>query len=355
MTLTTHEPAPSTTSMSMPVGGPNADHGTEGRTHIPTATSISDGLIPAGPTTPLTHTVPREYVHRLAHSEVFLTSIRTTAPDTYALTAQWPRQHTFYSTYPHHHDPLILCETLRQSLPLIAHTAYDLPLSHKLGWEHLHYTLNPDALLKSNTPADIHISAVCTDIKRRRGQLISLTIHFTITHNGVHLATAHTRYHCHHPSLYTRLRQGRTNPTQTTLTAPPPTPPINPRIIHRTLPQDVTLTATPQPHQHQLRIDPTHPILFDHPLDHAPGMLLIEATRQATQTHHIHPQLPTSLTINFHRYVEYDSPTIITTHSTPDDLTSPLDPRTHTTTLTATQNDATAYSAVLTTQTLLEG
>lgn len=30
-----------------------------------------------------------------------------------------------------------------------------------------------------------------------------------------------------------------------------------------------------------LRVDRTHPILFDHQLDHVPGMLLLEAARQA--------------------------------------------------------------------------
>ncbi|WP_142212826.1 AfsA-related hotdog domain-containing protein [Streptomyces sp. SLBN-118] len=43
--------------------------------------------------------------------------------------------------------------------------------------------------------------------------------------------------------------------------------------------EDVVLAATDRPDRWQLRVDTTHPILFDHLVDHAPGMLLLEPAR----------------------------------------------------------------------------
>ncbi|MFD0395240.1 hypothetical protein ACFQ3Z_36010 [Streptomyces nogalater] len=47
---------------------------------------------PVGPAT-LTTTVPKEYVHRSAVTEVFLTGWRQTDADTCTVTAQWPGPH----------------------------------------------------------------------------------------------------------------------------------------------------------------------------------------------------------------------------------------------------------------------
>ncbi|MFF8732844.1 AfsA-related hotdog domain-containing protein [Streptomyces sp. NPDC015171] len=41
------------------------------------------------------------------------------------------------------------------------------------------------------------------------------------------------------------------------------------------------LAATERAGRWQLRIEQDHPVLFGHPVDHAPGMLLLEALRQA--------------------------------------------------------------------------
>ncbi|MGV2917769.1 AfsA-related hotdog domain-containing protein, partial [Streptomyces alfalfae] len=63
----------------------------------------------------LTTTVPREYVHRAGHAEVFLTGCRRLEGDRFALTGQWPRAHTFFTDADGtRHDPTQAAETIRQ-------------------------------------------------------------------------------------------------------------------------------------------------------------------------------------------------------------------------------------------------
>ncbi|MEU0229008.1 AfsA-related hotdog domain-containing protein, partial [Streptomyces sp. NPDC006284] len=95
------------------------------------------------PTPPLTTTVPRQYVHRASHAEVFLTSGQRLTDNHFHLTAQWPRTHTFFTTHPTHHDPLQAAETIRQAGLYLAHTQFNVPLDHHfLLWE-LNITTHP--------------------------------------------------------------------------------------------------------------------------------------------------------------------------------------------------------------------
>lgn len=58
-----------------------------------------------------------------------------------------------------------------------------------------------------------------------------------------------------------------------------------------------------------MRVDVTHPVLFDHPVDHIPGMLLLEAARQAAHAT-LQPQqiVLAGIDSRFNRFVEFDTP-----------------------------------------------
>jgi len=74
-------------------------------------------------------------VHRAALAEVFLTSWTESGPDSYRVSAQWPRFHSFYADADEggYDDPMLLCETMRQTFPLLAHAAYGMPLGFALS------------------------------------------------------------------------------------------------------------------------------------------------------------------------------------------------------------------------------
>ncbi|MET8629962.1 ScbA/BarX family gamma-butyrolactone biosynthesis protein [Kitasatospora sp. NPDC004669] len=276
---------------------------------------------PVAPARPaLTTTVAREYVHRAAFSEVFLSGWRSTGQDTFVVTAQWPRSHSFYLSEHGLHDPLMLCETIRQTLPLLTHTSYGVPFGHQMSWSHFSYELSPGAraMCITNAPAEIELHVTASDISYRRSVPVAFTMDFQVVRDGVPLATASTRFGSHAPVLYQRLRTGRADVDRMFAGAPEPTAPATPSTVGRDRVRDVVLTPTDQSGTWQLRVDTAHPVLFDHPVDHVPGMVLLEAARQAV--HALEPgrigAVPVSMDALFHRYVEFDSPCWIKTSST---------------------------------------
>ncbi|MFF4922457.1 ScbA/BarX family gamma-butyrolactone biosynthesis protein [Kitasatospora sp. NPDC001261] len=292
----------------------------------------------------LTTTVAREYVHRAAFSEVFLSGWRSTGQDTFVVTAQWPRSHSFYLSEHGLHDPLMLCETVRQTLLLLTHTAYGVPFGHQMSWSHFSYELSPGAPAMSitNAPAEIELHVTASEISYRRSVPVAMTMDFQVLRDGVPLATASTRFGTHAPALYQRLRTGRGDVERMFADAPAPTTPVTPSTVGRDRARDVVLTPTDQSGRWQLRVDTAHPVLFDHPVDHVPGMVLLEAARQAL--HSLEPgrsgTVPVSMDAVFHRYVEFDSPCWIKTTSN-----APHSGEGRCVTVTAWQNERLAFFA----------
>ncbi|MFJ2768466.1 ScbA/BarX family gamma-butyrolactone biosynthesis protein [Streptomyces sp. NPDC087300] len=304
------------------------------------------GPVPSQPT--LTTTVAREYVHRAAHSEVFLTGWRDTGEDTFTVTAQWPRSHSFFVSEHALYDPLLLCETIRQSLPLLSHAAYGVPFGHQLSWSHFQYELNPQAMRIEQAPADIQLNVTCRDIVYRRGVPTSLSMHFEILRGDLLLGSASTVFICVAPAIYRRMRAEHGDVEAVFGSAPAPSPALPTQVCGRDRVQDVVLSPSPTPQvpgrRWQLRVDTTHPVLFDHPVDHAPGMLLMEAIRQAA--HALTPAADitalSSMDITFHHYVEFDSPCWVDARPMPS--AEPGEPRGIL--VEVAQNDRTMLTAV---------
>ncbi|MCE0444847.1 hypothetical protein LT493_04760 [Streptomyces tricolor] len=81
----------------------------------------------------MTGTVPRELVHKHAPHEVLLTDWTTHGRDRHTVRARWPRFHTFYASRNRRFDPLLFVETVRQTFPLLSHTAYGVPFRQPSG------------------------------------------------------------------------------------------------------------------------------------------------------------------------------------------------------------------------------
>ncbi|OKK14341.1 transcriptional regulator [Streptomyces sp. CB00455] len=258
----------------------------------------------------MTTTVPREYVHRAALSEVFLTGWEKTGTDAFTVSAQWPRSHSFYAPEHDMHDPMLLCETIRQCGLLLSHTGYDLPLRHRIGWTRMQYTLNPQAMRVTATPAEITLHVTCSDIRNHRSVPSSMVMHIEAVRDDSLLAVASIGFSNYSPAVYERLRAGRADASRLSESAPMPPDPVSRSVAGRRRRRDIVLSPTKERWRWQLRVDTAHPVLFDHPLDHVPGMLLLESVRQAGQA--LEPSwgalMPTSMDVSFNRYVEFDTP-----------------------------------------------
>ncbi|MFE2286527.1 ScbA/BarX family gamma-butyrolactone biosynthesis protein [Streptomyces sp. NPDC059443] len=318
----------------------------------------------------LTTTVPREYVHRAAVSEVLLTGWEPAADsppphptdhpahhgglasagppggpaghhDSFVVRSQWPRGHSLFSQTDGYQDPMLLIESVRQIGSLLSHAEFEVPFGHQfLMWD-MSFSTTPELLMAGPAPAEVELRTVCRDVVRRGRTLAGMRYDVTALVDGVALATAGAAFSCTSPAVHRRLRGDR--PTGTDRV---PGLPIDPALIGRTDTAHVVLAEDPtavRDHQWELRVDSTHPIFFDHPVDHVPGMVLLEAARQAA---HASTGLPDALVLgldsNFARYVELDEPCRIEANPGLPDALGEILVQVH-----GTQRDQTVFAADL--------
>ncbi|MHA6758333.1 ScbA/BarX family gamma-butyrolactone biosynthesis protein [Streptacidiphilus sp. PAMC 29251] len=251
--------------------------------------------------------VPTELVHRPDPQDVFLTGWTRVTDTRFAVTANWPLAHRFFTPVSgSHQDPLLIAETLRQAAILLAHTEFAVPLDdHFVMWD-LSYTTSPQGVALDLASGDIAVDVRCTDIRRRGPGLSGMRVELVFRSGSTVLATGAGSLGCTSPRAYRRIRGEHLEEIGR------PVPLLNgvpPLAAGRTSHDDVVLAPTPHANLWQVRLDTHHPTLYGRPGDHVPGMLLLEAARQAaTATDPEHSFLPLSVEIAFHRYAELHSP-----------------------------------------------
>ncbi|MFJ6781941.1 ScbA/BarX family gamma-butyrolactone biosynthesis protein [Streptomyces yangpuensis] len=295
----------------------------------------------------LTATVPKELVHRAAVAEVMLTDWQRLDDTHFKVSAQWPRGHSFFTPIGgEHHDPLIAAETMRQIGPLLGHAEFGVPLGHQFVLWDLDIAVAPPNMRVGSAPAALDIEVTCTEIKQRGRHLSGLRILTVFRRDGQIAATGTGSFSCLAPGVYQRIRGEHARIGDRTPL--PLTAPALPQSVGRTSPMDVVLSPIGEPARWQLRADTRHPVLFDHAVDHIPGMVLLEAARQATaavlgrSTY-----IPHSISSEFHRYAELDSPCFIEARRLPRVGCAGQD----SVLVTGHQDDALVFSSTVTTGT----
>lgn len=255
-------------------------------------------------------TAPRHLVGRSAVAEVLITDWRQLGPDTFRLGAQWPRGHTFYPPIAGAwHDPLLAAETLRQASVLVGQTYYGVPAGRRPLMDALDIEVVPGALLLGPHPAEIRLEVSGADVGRTHGTLTGMTLEVELMRGDEFVGAG--RLALRVPSADGREHRDRTRSGDG---LPPRPEPVPAAIVGRLDERDVVLgvpssAAAHRGHNWTLRIDPGHPVLFDRPADHVPGMMLLEAARQATQAVCApYRVLPLELRSAFHGFVELDIP-----------------------------------------------
>lgn len=257
--------------------------------------------------------VPRKYVHRAAVAEVLITGFAAdTVPDNFLLAAQWPRGHSFYRPACGFHDPLLFAETIRQTALMTCHAGYGAPFGTVTIMRDVNYRIDAKALVRGDTPTNLIIMLRCADVVRRRGgALVGYRGTVELRCGTVTVGTGSGEIQCVSAAVYQRMRPA-VLPAQRGAAAPSApvlAPPVAPALVGKQSAEDVVLTPGDGEHRWWLRCDTGHPVLFDHPVDHVPGMVLIEAMRQAVQCA-AYPRrvMLTSLTSHFERFVELGQP-----------------------------------------------
>ncbi|MER6101161.1 ScbA/BarX family gamma-butyrolactone biosynthesis protein [Streptomyces sp. NPDC001832] len=247
---------------------------------------------------------PRLLVHRSDAEDVFPTGWTPQTDTQFSVSARWPRAHRFFAPAGRYQDPLLIAETMRQTTMLLGHAAFDVPLGDQFVMWELAYVSEPDQLLLGEAPWDITVDVSCSRIRRRGRSIGSMRVELLLHRLGTVLARGGGRISCTSAKVYDRLRGDRV------IGAPIPLlPAVAPAEVGRTDERDVVLAPGPQRGVWQLRLDTRHPTLFARPNDHVPGIVLLEAARQAAiAVTPGHDFLPASVKTDFLRYVELDRP-----------------------------------------------
>lgn len=250
-------------------------------------------------------TVPRQLVHKRSCSEVYLTSWRPDGGDACEVGAQWPRRHSYYTTRSTSagasHDLLLAAETLRQAVIYTAHQLLGVPLEAAFSMNGMSLHLRDGGVPVGQVPTELILRLDCQDVRRDRLGLRSMTVRVEFFAGDEVIARGHGDLVVLPQRTYSYLRRGRTQ-----LAVLPSGPGLAPEVVGRRHEGDVLIDA----HQEgalRLRIDTTHPVLFDHPLDHVPGMLLIEAARQAV-TSTLPSEVLLGFEASFQQFTELDEP-----------------------------------------------
>ncbi|WP_405681553.1 hypothetical protein OG239_44135 (plasmid) [Streptomyces sp. NBC_00868] len=286
-------------------------------------------------------------MHKRRPAEVLLTGWERRGSNTFTVRAHWPVAHTFYEPRCGVFDPLLFAETVRQSIPLLSHAAYDVPLGHQLIWEYFTYAVEPAAMRVQHRPAVVELRITCSDIVRRAARMAAITMDVEAFANGAPIGTARARFTSNPPAIYKRLRAGYADPVAAMAAAGPAALPIPAAVVARERHADVVLSACDEPARWLLRTDTSHPILFDHPVDHVPGMLLLEAARQSALAR-VSPAHARAVAFDstFFQYVEFHAPCSIAAEPTlPDEQGRPrVD-------VVALQRGTVAFSCIVTLET----
>ncbi|MER8265342.1 ScbA/BarX family gamma-butyrolactone biosynthesis protein [Streptomyces griseus] len=286
------------------------------------------------------HPVGIEMVHRTRPEDAFPRNWVRLGRDRFAVEAVLPHDHPFFAPVGDDlHDPLLVAEAMRQAAMLAFHAGYGIPLGYHFLLTELDYVCHPEHLGVGGEPTEIGLEVFCSDLKWRAGLPAQGRVGWAV-HRGDRLAAtgvAATRFST--PKAYRRMRgdvpvEGISLPE----TAPVPASPAG-----RARVEDVVLSGTGREGVWELRVDTRHPTLFQRPNDHVPGMLLLEAARQAACLV-AGPAgiVPVEARTRFHRYSEFGSPCWIGAV-----VQSGADEDTVTVRVTGHQDGETVFSTVL--------
>lgn len=262
--------------------------------HLDTsARSLSAGLFD--------RTIPRGLVHRQSVSEVLITSLRRTGVRRCIAASQWPRLHIFYGNPPGMIDSALVAETLRQATIVAAHRVAGVPLGEVMLMPGMTVHIRPGYQRSRECPTCVNVELEFTSLDHSRtGAVTSFAVAATFSADGVEFATGTTGARVVPAGTYQRMR-GNSRPA----IGRRPGPVLSREQVGQPFDCSVTIGPEDGDGRWPLRPEPGSPTLYDHGLDHIPGMIQIEAVRQSLRAKTSSPALDfVSFDASFLKFIE---------------------------------------------------
>lgn len=236
-------------------------------------------------------TVPRQLVHRHSVGDVFLTDYRLeTSANPDQVAAQVPMAHRFFRPARQRHDPLAVAESFRQAVILMCHQKLEIPSQFKFLMEQFEFEIFGELHVRA-TPMQLIIDMKLTPIKYYDG--IASKVKVTgVVHEGPKLiARCHSVVRCVTSDVYRRIRRDRDMYIARSRDLPPDSAIIPADYVGRFEEEDVIVCVDQLKQKLYCAPDPMNHALFDHPVDHIPGMVLFGAAIQAVRYHRKSPMV----------------------------------------------------------------
>ncbi|WP_052848006.1 AfsA-related hotdog domain-containing protein [Streptomyces avicenniae] len=267
---------------------------------------------------PFLRTVDRRDVHRWAVGEVFLTGAAATSAGGYTAFAQLPPKHHYFTDHaPARETPdsILVLECCRQAATWIAHRGLSVPLDsafHVTDWA-LRLT-GPPGPAPSGRPRELAMR-VTVDHAPRRGDAVRaarFALDLSIDGTPVGRCDIAARYSRADEADVIRRHHRRTAPPwSSSLPAVPPGARVPAADVGRGDRANVVLADVRRLFKGvaaDLSVPRDHATLFDHPQDHYPAMILLEAARQAAALVRSPAAPVTGYRSRFRRFAELDAP-----------------------------------------------
>jgi 2-oxo-3-(phosphooxy)propyl 3-oxoalkanoate synthase len=261
--------------------------------------------------------VRRDRVHKSAIEQVLITDFRQLDDNRFVCAGQAPRAHAFFSdTLTPAYDPLMLLESARQGFVVAVHEMKRVPRSSQFVFTELDMSVGDRAALAvGSEPAELVWQARFSDPRYVRGELAGLNAAADLFVDGRRCLEMSGAGAFMSARLYRMMRRHRRAAPPQRATAPVPLPPS---AVGRRDPANVVIaepTGAGTELSAEVVVHRGHSSFFDHPLDHVPAMLLVEALRQtavaaAGRVHGVDPAaaVVVGCGARYGRYAELDTP-----------------------------------------------
>jgi hypothetical protein len=268
-------------------------------------------------------TVPASMVHKRMLDQVFITDwMRGPGDDLATVAAQLPLAHALFGdTAAPYHDLVLMAETIRQAGLVVAAEILELPEDRRqFILREMRVELAPlEANRKGRDTCEMLITTDNQSTVKlgRGGKLAGGLMRVRCSIAGQDSGFCEVVGAWVSDEMYESLRRGKVD-ADSAAGVPSPIPYAEvERATGKVNPRNCVITpvqagAEPRTWQGSVIIDRDDPTFFDHPLDHVPGLLLIEAMKQAAVAALCHDEgldhgevVPWSLHAKFSRVAEF--------------------------------------------------
>ena len=198
-------------------------------------------------------------------------------------------------------DSAVVAETLRQATIYLAHQFFEVPLGSHFVMSGMRFALDGLPPAVGLWPVEVVLQISVEDVRRGSAGLNAMRTKIAFWHGGRVIARGEGDLTVLSARIYARVRAATSAS----------------RVGHYgagvSVPGPDRVLATGTVGEWELLLDPTDPVFFDHPVDHVPGMLIVEAVRQiARRTSGFLDGDLGQFSANFVRYLELTEKTLLT-------------------------------------------